>query len=297
MEKILVTGASGFIGKNLKSYLIRNGFMIQTMSIRYGLPFTIPKTDCIIHLSGKAHDLKKVKNPSAYYQDNFELTKKLYNAFLNSNAKKFIFLSTVKAAADNVTGVLTEDTVPNPQTHYGKSKLLAEQYIQSHPPSSGKNYYILRPCMIHGPNNKGNLNLLYQFVKKGFPCPIGAFQNYRSFLSIENLCFVIQKLIESPIETGIYNVCDDDSISTTELITIISDSIHKRVKILKIPKEMIVFLSKLGDVLKLPINTDRLTKLTENYQVANNKIINSIGSPLPLSARDGLKVTLASFKQ
>ena len=180
MNNILITGVSGFVGKNLKSYLIKNGFMLQTMSIRYGLPLTIPKTDCIIHLSGKAHDLKNVSNPSSYYQDNFELTKQLYDAFLDSNAKKFIFLSTVKAVADNVNGVLTEDTIPNPQTHYGKSKLLAEQYIQSHPPPHGKSYYILRPCMIHGPNNKGNLNLLYQFVKKGFPYPLGAFQNYRN---------------------------------------------------------------------------------------------------------------------
>ena len=83
-------------------------------------------------------------------------------------------------------GILTEDTIPNPKTHYGISKLQAENYILDQKLPEGKRVYILRPCMIHGPGNKGNLNLLYTLVKKGFPWPLGAFENQRSFLSIDN---------------------------------------------------------------------------------------------------------------
>ncbi len=87
---------------------------------------------------------------------------------MQSKAKKFIFFSTVKAVADSVEGILNEETTPNPKTAYGKSKLAAEQYINRQPIPDDKLVYILRPCMIHGPGNKGNLNLLYSIVKKAF---------------------------------------------------------------------------------------------------------------------------------
>jgi nucleoside-diphosphate-sugar epimerase len=115
----------------------------------------------------------------------------LYDQFLQSKAKKFIYISCVKAAADTVDGVLTEDVLPNPVTAYGKSKLMAENYISANIPAD-KQVYILRSCMIHGPGNKGNLNLLHGIVKKGISYPFGAFKNVRSFLSIENICFVIK---------------------------------------------------------------------------------------------------------
>ena len=195
-KKILITGYSGFVGQNLIQYLQK--YPIQKLSLRYeaNQAIAIENTEAIIHLSGKAHDLKKVSQPQDYYDANFELTKQLYDAFLKSDAKKFIFISSVKAVADSVTEVLTEDTIANPQTHYGKSKLMAEEYIQVQTLPKGKSYYILRPCMIHGPGNKGNLNLLYQFVKKRIPYPLAAFENQRSFLSIDNLCFVLQEILQ-----------------------------------------------------------------------------------------------------
>ena len=118
-------------------------------------------------------------------------------------------MSSVKAVADEVVGVLDESVIPSPVTAYGKSKLAAEKYLLSQKPSKGKRVYILRPCMIHGPGNKGNLNLLYNFVKKGIPYPFGSFENKRSFVSIDNLCFVIKELIENKnITSGVYNISD-----------------------------------------------------------------------------------------
>lgn len=294
--KLTITGSSGFAGQNLIRYFKDSN--IQNLSLRYQ-PEQVIKlepTDVIIHLSGKAHDLKKVSQPSDYYEANSELTKQLYDAFLKSDATKFIFISSVKAAADTVKGTLTEDVIPHPQTHYGKSKLQAEEYIQSQPLPAGKTYYILRPCMIHGPGNKGNLNLLYKFVKKGIPYPLAAFENKRSFLSIENLCFVIKELLERDIPSGIYQVADDERLSTSELVNQIAVNLGLKPRLWQISAAFIKAAAKAGDVLKLPLNTERLTKLTESYEVSNAKIKKALGKELPVSAREGLKKTILSFK-
>lgn len=296
-KKTIVTGSSGFVGKNLLNYL--HDSEVQSLSLRYqaNQQIALKDANAIIHLAGKAHDLKKVSQPTAYYEANFELTKQLYDAFLKSDAKKFIFMSSVKAAADEVDGVLTEETVPNPQTHYGKSKLMAEEYIQAQPLPEGKSYYILRPCMIHGPRNKGNLNLLYQLVNKGIPYPLAAFENKRSFLSVENLCFIIKEIIErDDIPSGIYQLADEESLSTNELVKEIAQTLSKKPKLWKIPPALIKLLAKTGDTLHLPLTTERLQKLTENYIVSNQKLKTALGKALPVSARAGLRKTILSFK-
>jgi nucleoside-diphosphate-sugar epimerase len=195
-----------------------------------------------------------------------------------------------------VSGELTEEYIPNPITHYGKSKLIAEQYILSKELPEGKRVYILRPCMIHGPGNKGNLNLLYKIVSKGFPWPLGAFENKRSFCSIDNLCFIINELISNDaIPSGVYNIADDEPIATNELIKLISESQGKQYQILNIPVFIIKFISKVGDLFNFPLNSERLNKLTETYIVSNGKIKKAINKPLPLSAKEGLMKTLNSF--
>lgn len=297
--KILITGASGFVGQNMLSYF-KDKFEIDCLN-RNDLAGDISSSvlndsEAIIHLAGKAHDLKNVSQPDEYYQINYGLTKKLYDAFLKSEAKKFIFISSVKAAADEVHDTLSETIIPNPQTHYGKSKLMAEQYIKAQPLPEGKSYYILRPCMIHGPGNKGNLNLLYNFVKKGIPYPLAAFQNKRSFLSIENLSFIINELItRNDIPVGIYQVADDETLSTTELIKIIGHTMGKKIAIWHIPASLLKGLAKVGDVIKLPLNTERLNKLTENYVVGNDKIKKALSKELPIKSRDGIAITIRSF--
>ena len=294
--KITIIGSTGFVGANLHGYL-KSFHELHSISVRYqpNQNFDLTK-DAIIHLAGKAHDLKKVTNPQEYYEANFELTKQLFDSFLVSIASIFIYMSSVKASADEVKDILTEENSPNPKTHYGISKLQAEKYILNQQLPEGKRVYILRPCMIHGPGNHGNLNLLYTIVKKGFPWPLAAFENQRSFLSIDNLCFVIQELLNrNDIPSGIYNVADDKPLSTNELIGLISKSQNKLPKTLAIPKKLISLLAKIGDILHLPLNSERLQKLTESYLVSNDKIVKVIGKPFPISAEEGFKKTFQSF--
>ncbi|RTY91097.1 NAD-dependent epimerase/dehydratase family protein [Flavobacterium sp. RSP46] len=296
--RIAITGATGFVGTNLRNYLLVS-HDIEPMSMRFisNQKFDL-KADAVIHLAGKAHDLKKVSNSINYYEANFELTKQLFDAFLISEAAIFIFMSTVKAVADEVGGILREDDKPNPKTHYGISKHQAEEYILNKVLPEGKRVYILRPCMIHGPGNKGNLNLLYQLVVKGLPWPLGAFENQRSFLSIENLCFVIKELLENTtILSGVYQVADDKSLSTNELIELLGTCLDKKSRIWSIPTSWIRGVAIMGDHLYLPLNSERLQKLTENYVVSNRKIVKAIGKALPISSKDGLMMTFESFRK
>lgn len=292
LKKIFITGSSGFVGTNLISHLNSNYSFIKFVRNQNIFLFE----EIVIHLAGKAHDLKKISNSEEYYQSNTELTKKVFEAFLNSNAKVFITLSSVKAVADELEEELIEDYIPNPITHYGKSKLLAEQYILSKEIPKGKRVYILRPCMIHGHGNKGNLNLLCKLVSKGIPWPLGSYKNKRSFCSIENLCFIIKELIENEtISSGVYNVADEDPLSTNELIKLIAESQNKRTRIWNLPKYIINRIARFGDLIHLPLNTESLHKLTETYVVNNSKISKAINKPLPVTSRDGLRETLKSI--
>lgn len=291
--KTLITGGTGFVGKNLTDVLKGEGVELSFLN-RERLNDTriiLPECENVIHLAGKAHDLKNSLNPSDYYRINFEITKNLYDSFLNSQAKKFIFVSSVKAVADSVDFIMTEDIEPHPQTDYGKSKLMAEEYIQQQKLPDGKSYYILRPCMIHGPGNRGNLNLLFSFLQKGIPYPLAAFENRRSFLSIDNLCFIIKELLEQNVFSGIYQASDDDALSTNEVIAILGEGSNCKVRLLRFPTKLVKLIAAFGDLLSLPLNSERLGKLTENYVISNQKIKVALNKELPFTSRNGLLKT------
>ena len=312
--KILISGITGFVGKNLVKYLSNDPSLDLFGLVRHSSDLNSVKgesikgffyfenleqirrldPDIIIHLAGKAHDTRNTSQSKEYEQVNFLLTKKIYDLFMKLNSRKFVFLSTVKAAADTVEGTLDETVDPIATTPYGMSKLKAEQYIikQARP---GKTYYILRPCMIHGPGNQGNLNLLYQLIRKGIPYPLGKFHNQRSFLSVDNLNFFIRQLIEKPVDSGVYHLADDQPLSTKEVVKIMGSAINKNIKIWNVPKPVIRFLARIGDSIPFPINTERLIKLTENYVVSNNKIKSAIRKDLPVKSMEGLSKTFKSF--
>ena len=211
----------------------------------------------------------------------------------------------MKAAADTVPGdVLTEDIVPSPIGPYGESKIKAEEYILENEELRIKNeeckkkqVFILRPCMIHGPGNKGNLNLLYGVVSKGIPWPLGAFENKRTFTSIDNLCFVIEGMLTKELKSGIYHMADDEALSTNELIKVMCEAMGRNARIWRINRGLVETMATIGTWLHLPLNKERLRKLTENYVVSNAKIKNALGiDRMPVRAKDGLKKTIVSFQ-
>lgn len=322
---ILITGIHGFVGSNLVAALYEHHTfygldiispekkgVVRTFSWKdietTSFPMQrLPCFDAIIHLAGRAHDTKNQSASQVYFDINTGLTQKIFDFFLESSAKKFIFFSSVKAAADSVVGdMLTEDVIPTPVGPYGESKIAAEEYILSKLRSEhgelkvamqrDKRVYILRPCMIHGPGNKGNLNLLYNVVKKGIPWPLGDFENKRSFTSIDNLCYVVEGLLTKDVASGIYHMGDDEALSTNELIALMCEAMGKEPHIWKMNRKMMEGCAGLGTLLHLPLNTERLRKLTENYVVSNEKIKLALGiDRMPVRAADGIMKTIRSF--
>jgi nucleoside-diphosphate-sugar epimerase len=305
---LLITGVHGFVGSNLVVAL-------QSTHSIYGLDIIspekdgivetfswnelhlLPEVDVIIHLAGKAHETKNKSHARVYFDVNTGLTEKIFDYFLQSKAKKFIFFSSVAAAAHSVKGdILTEDAIPEPIGAYGESKIAAEKYIQSKD-WEDKKVYILRPCMIHGPGDKGNLNLLYKFAKKGVPWPLGAFENRRSSMNIWNLQYIIEQFISKNPPSGVYHLADDEPLSTNEIICLIAESQNKKPRFWKINASLIKYIAKTGSICKLPLTQERLQKLTENYIVSNKKMKDALGiKQLPVDVRTGLKRTLETFK-
>ena len=326
---ILITGVHGFVGSNLVRALAAEN-KIYGLDIvspeRVGVIKTFswedldtegfPEIDAVIHLAGKAHDTRNRSAADVYFKVNTGLTQRIFDWYLKQpSAHKFIFFSTVKSAADRVEGeFLTEDCVPSPVGPYGESKIKAENYIIEHfAPKAldrqfhnfddadsvvpGKKVYIMRPCMIHGPGNKGNLNLLYNVVCKGIPWPLGAFENRRTFTSVGNLCAVIDGLLVKDVPSGIYHMADDEALSTNELIEVICAALGKKARIWRIPRGLMNGVAKVGGWLHLPLNLLRMQKLTENYVVSNAKLKAALGMErMPVRAKDGLAVTIKNFK-
>jgi nucleoside-diphosphate-sugar epimerase len=310
MPRILITGVTGFVGANLVKhfsglpdfFVVGHSRDVAKAKQQYQ-PYNIEivnnysasilnklKIDYVIHLAGIAHDLSNQFKPEDYYRVNFEDTKNVYDEFLLSNAAKFIFVSSIKAAVDIVEEPVTEDVTPNPVTDYGKSKLKAEQYIQSRTAVAGRRFYILRPCMIHGPGNKGNLNLLYRFARTGIPFPFGAFENQRSFLSIDNFISILQHLLQKDIASGIYHLADDGFLSTKELYEVIAAALGKRPGVLNIPKD---WLQHVANILG---KKHLINKLAEDMMVSNEKILSALGVRLPVSLKEGIIKTIKSFR-
>ncbi|MDD4257979.1 MAG: NAD-dependent epimerase/dehydratase family protein [Bacteroidales bacterium] len=324
--KILVTGASGFVGSHLVEYFAEKGHTIDVLDLGQPVPSCVRQSfhwdklkeldlgayDAVIHLAGMAHDVRGKAKEDLYMKVNYGLTKEAFTRFLEARSgasgqkakvRSFIFFSTVKAVADRVeVAVLTEDAVPNPVGPYGESKFKAEQFIQgalekADDAESPVNVYILRPSMIHGPGNKGNLNLLYQVVRRGIPWLLGSFDNKRSFTSVRNLCILVERVAAGGIPSGVYHVADDAPVSTNRLIELICKSLGKKVRIWHLSPWLIRGCARIGDVLHLPLNSLRLQKLTEDYVVSNRKLKEALGMDvMPYPTEEELLLTLESFK-
>lgn len=334
---ILITGVHGFVGSNLVRALSKEHTIYGLDIVapeKEGVTKTfswddlssyendnenhpLKSIDAVIHLAGKAHDTRNKSAADVYFKVNTGLTKRIFDWYeAQASTKKFIFFSTAKASAECVPEVLYEDVTPTPKGPYGESKIQAEEYILAaleqqgvsresmisrtpgnERPANGKEVYVFRPCMIHGPGNKGNLNLLYGVVSKGIPWPLGAYENRRTFTSVENVCFAISGVLTKDVPSGIYNMGDDDALSTNELIEVICEALGKKAHIWRIPQGLMNGVANVGGWLHLPLNPLRMQKLTENYVSSNAKIKMALGiEKFPVDAREGLIETIKCFK-
>jgi len=323
--KFLITGAYGFVGTNLCRYLVERGHACDALDIptakREDVPYShvftweelgsgnenagSPKLrtfeyDCIVHLAGKAHDLKKVASEQSYFDVNVGLTRRIFDTLCASREMgsdgrgrerrvSFVYFSSCKSVERD--------------TPYAKSKWAAEEYLTSAvrllPSSSPLRVTILRPAPIHGPGNKGNLNLLWSVVKHGIPWPLAAFENKRPFTSVGNVCAAVEALAASVAgrpNLQTYFICDDDFLSTNRIIELMAQARGSHARLWKIPKALMKGVARIGDVLHLPLNTERIEKLTEDYFVDNSALKAALGwDRFPVLVEDGMLETFKSF--
>lgn len=300
IDKITLFGSSGFLGTHLKNNL--EGEVISVNYREHHWRKSISEHSSVfINCIGKAHDHKGTASAADYFSANLDVVKELYQRFVASNAELFIHISSIASVEETERSeIITENSDCQPVSHYGVSKRAAEKFLLEQIIPEGKKIIILRPTMIHGEGDKGNLKLLYAIIAKGIPYPLGAYNNSRTFASVDNVTYIINQIIRNDdiVPSGIYNVCDDASLSTRQIIEIIGRVRGTTPLIWFIPKKVINLIGKIGDSISLPINSKRVGKMTSNLVVSNAKIKLALGiERLPISAELGIEKTIHSFSK
>lgn len=280
MSKLLFTGASGFLGSNLKP-LLRNEFEVDTLGLtdnddyKVNVAVTIPKIevlyDVILHAAGKAHMVPKSEEEKKLFFDiNYQGTINLCKALETGGVPKaFIFISTVAVYGLEAGENITEEYPLNGDTPYALSKIKAEQFLIEWCRKNNVVLSIIRPSLIAGPNPPGNLGAMIKGIKTGRYLSIASGKARKSVLMVQDIARLLPALIE---KGGIYNVCDDSQPTFRELEILIAQQSGK-----KLPQSIPYWLAKsmalVGDLLgkKAPINSLKLSKITESLTFSNEK--------------------------
>ncbi len=264
--KILVTGANGFVGLPLSQHLIsaghqvvgviRSNHLLTTINPRmhsYAIGDISEITDwqdcldgveCIIHLANRAHVIdEQSSNPFALYRKvNTEGTLNLARQAVAAGVKRFIFISSIKVNGESTLPgqALTPVDQHIPFDPYGLSKYEAELGLKLIAEQTCLEVVIIRPPLIYGPGVKANFLKMMQWVEKGIPLPLGAIQNQRSLLGVDNLINFIELCMTHPDAVGqIFLVSDDHDVSTTELLKEIAFAMNRPLRLLSIPQSFI----------------------------------------------------------
>ena len=314
MTNILVTGGTGFIGSHLLPILSKQNLQV-TLAVRnnssneLNIPYKIVKvseidenTDwtkalkevgTVIHLAARAHQLNdQAINPEAeFLRTNCEGTKTLVKAAIASGVKHFIFISSIGAMTTLSEHTLTEESPCHPDSPYGRSKLQAEQGLIELCQNSPMTWTILRPTLVYGAGNPGNMERLMKLIKTGFPLPLGSINNRKSFVYVGNLVDAIITCINHPnAKNQTFIVSDGEDLSTTNLIRRLGKALGKSPLLLPIPAELLRLTTKLLG------KADIGDRLLGSLQVDSNKIRQMLDWTPPYTVDQGLQATADWFK-
>ncbi len=296
--KLLFTGASGFLGRNIKG-ILEQSYQVETIGLTKGdnlfidlsreIPSFNESFDIVLHAAGKAHVIPKTKEEKqAFFDINFQGTKNLCAALEKSGVPKaFIFISTVAVYGCESGELITEEHQLNGTTPYAKSKIMAEEYLQDWCSKNQVTLSILRPSLIAGTNPPGNLGAMIQGIQNGKYLSIAGGKARKSILMVEDIAYLIPLLVE---KGGIYNVCDDEHPTFRTLEAVICGQLGKTLPI-SIPNWLAKCFALVGDCLgeKTPINTLKLRKITESLTFSNEKAKRELNWK-PLSVIENFKI-------
>lgn len=261
--KILVTGAAGFVGKQLSESLTNSGHEVRTtarslapnrsttreiiacdLESANNLDHLTAGCDAIVHLAGRAHVMTDdpATSESLYLSANVDVTRKLAQSASRTGVKRMILMSSVKVNGESTTigSPFTPQDTPNPYDPYGRSKTQAEQALWEITSKSELEGVVIRPPLVYGPGVRANFASLIGIVSRGIPLPLGSIQNKRSFVSLDNLVDLIATTLQSPHAAGnTFLVSDEHDLSTPELIRSIASALHKSPMLIPFPPALL----------------------------------------------------------
>ena len=323
MNSILLTGATGFVASHLMPLLLQNGWSVVAAVRKdtHQLPaitavnvgnidgntdwhHALSNIDTVIHLAARAHILQEqVSDPEAeFLKVNTQGTVNLVKGAIAANVRHFVFISSIGAMTSQSDSILTESSPSQPDTPYGRSKLLAEQALISLASQSSMSWTILRPPLVYGAGNPGNMERLIKLVQKGLPLPFGAIKNRRSLIYVGNLVDAITSTLNHPQAANqTFLVSDGEDLSTPELIQKIATNLNQPCYLLSIPPNWLQLGGKLGDTVQnfskkqLPLNTSTVERLLGNLAIDSSHIQTTLNWQPPFTVDEGLAQTLLSL--
>lgn len=242
MKKILITGANSYIGTSFEDYISKlDDYQVDTVDMMDNLwkEQDFSSYDVVFHVAGIAHIKEIPEIESLYYEVNRDLVIDVAKKAKNSGVKQFVFISSMSVYG-LTSGIITPNTVPNPNTYYGKSKLQAEVGLQLLRDDSFK-ISVLRPPMVYGKNCKGNFQSLIKIAKKVSFFPY--VNNQRSMIYIDNLSSFVKKAIDEELD-GIFFPQNKEYVNTSNLEKLIANSMNKKMIIVKSTYPLIMLLRK-----------------------------------------------------
>lgn len=320
----LVTGATGFIASHLIPSFEQQSWQIKAAirgdSTQLSPSITrinvgnidgntewhnaLKDTDTVIHLAARAHILHEdISNSEAeFFIVNVEGTANLVNQSIQAGVKHFIFISSIGAMATLSNQPLTESSPCQPDTPYGRSKLQAEQALINLASQSNMTWTILRPTLVYGPGNPGNMERLVKLISKGFPLPFGSVNNHRSFLYVGNLVDAIATCLTHPnAKNQTFLVSDDQDLSTPQLIGKLAHHMGQPSRLFPTPLSLLKLAGYAGDGIQslsqkpLPLNSGTIDRLLGSLFVDSSHIRNTLNWQPPYTVDEGLAQTLQQF--